>query len=89
MEGNKRRGAQILLRLSYAIWIELGVEKTGKAKYLQVARGGLKLIGDFAEKQVISSFSTDKLDEVPNPSTSRRQSALLHPESYFQKLRLP
>ena len=46
-------------------------------------------IGDYLEKQVNSSFSNDKLDGVPDPSTSKRQSELLHPESYFQKPQPP
>ena len=48
-----------------------------------------KIIGDFPEKQVISSFSHDKPDEVLIPSTLRRQSELLHPESYFQRRQRP
>jgi len=49
----------------------------------------LQDIGDFPEKQVISSFSNDKPGEVLIPSTSRRQFALPHPESYFQRRQRP
>ena len=46
-------------------------------------------MGHLGEKQMISSFSTDKPDEVLDPSTLRRQFELLHPENYFQKLQPP